>query len=175
MDIAKWDAGTWIAVAGAVIALVAAWSAWRQAAAAKDQVVIMRQQLNNETADRHKAAGPNFEVASSRSTRAGQKPVADVGVKQVGGPRVTVTVKRDGDVRGLIEDGGDNIVDSIIWTDNAPGQVRSLKVGLERDKRVNVVLDFVSVEKGNEEPWKCTVTTRPEGTAQFGVSTVGSP
>jgi hypothetical protein len=169
MDIAKWDAATWIAVVGAAIALVAAWSAWRQAVAAKAQVEIMRQQLQNETADRHKAAGPDFETKSSRYTKAGQA-VADVGVTQVGGPKVTVTVtvKRDGDVLGLVEDGGDDIVESIIWEENAPGQVRTLKVRLRQDEPVNIVLDFLAVEEGNEDPWTCTKTTRPQAPIQFG-------
>ena len=116
MDIRKWDAATWIAAAGAAIALVAAlaawWQAWlarraagaadlqaaaaqvqadaaqREAAAAEGQVIIMRQQLADAMDDKHAAAAPGFTFPAStiESTGKGKPPLAYIGVKQVGGP-----------------------------------------------------------------------------------------
>jgi hypothetical protein len=164
VNITKWDAGTWIAVAAAAIALFAAWASWRQAKAAKDQVAIMRRQLGNEEADRHKAAGPDFTTNPSIGYTEAGKPVASIGVTQVGGPEhsdVTVTVRAAGDVLGLIGTDGNTIVDSITWTDNAPGKVNKLTVSLKRGKAVDVVLDLKSVEAGTGKVWTCTKTTRP--------------
>ncbi len=171
MNITKWDAGTWIAVAAAAIALFAAWASWQQAKAAKDQVAIMRRQLGNEETDRHKAAGPDFTMNSSIGYTEAGKPVAGIGVTQAGGPEhsdVTVTVRPAGDVLGLIGTDGVSIVDKITWTDNAPGKVNTLKVSLKRGEPVDVVLDFKSVEAGNDKSWTCTKTTRPMPNMSFG-------
>ena len=187
MDIAKWDAGTWIAAVAALIALVAAWASWRQAAAAKDQVAIMQQQLKNEQqqlqndeTDRHRAAGPKFEfdTASVIENPDTGQPVAKITVKQEGGPEhseVTVTVRRTGDIHGLIGNDGRGIVDSIIWKDNAPGAKNVLKVSLERDDPVDVALEFRSVEPGNDRPWTFTETTSARKRMRMGSLDVASP
>jgi hypothetical protein len=166
------NAGTWVAIAAAVIAAAAAWYGRRQAVAAKaqakaakDQVAIMQQQLDNEEADRHKARGPDFETNSSIGIIEAGQPAAGIVVKQVGGPghsEVTVTVQRNDKVLGLIGDNGGGIVDAIRWTDNAPGKVNILVVGLKGVAPVNLVLDFKSVEAGNDKPWTCTKTIIPE-------------
>lgn len=175
MDIAK-DAGTWIAVAGAVIAAAAAWygrgqaraanrsaeAADKQAAAAEGQVIIMRQQLAYDKADHHMAAAPGFTFPESTMGRR----VALISVKQVGGPKlseVTVTVQRDDYVRGLIGNDGGGLVETIRWANNAPGSIHHLKVSLATARPVNIVLDFTSVGAGTGETWTYTGATLPRG------------
>jgi hypothetical protein len=65
VNITKWDAGTWIALGAAVFAGAAALAAWWQARAARDQVAIMQQQLDNETDARREDAGPIFTITDS--------------------------------------------------------------------------------------------------------------
>jgi hypothetical protein len=168
VDIAKWDAGTWIAVAGAVIALVAAWSSWWQARAARQQVAIMRRQLQNETDDRHEAAGPVFSLRESvaGTTPKGQ-PAAKITVVQEGGPalsEVTVTVQRTEGIRGLFGEDGPEIVDAITWKDNAPGTTRHLLASLDLKGQglCNIVLNFRVIEDGTGATWNRTRTTIPE-------------
>lgn len=167
MNIAKWDAGTWIAIAGAVIALGAAWSSWRQAKAAKDQVAIMQQQLQNETHDRHEAAGPRFSLTGVEGMTPKGQPAAQITVVQEGGPalsEVTVTVQRSEGIRGLFGEDGPKIVDAITWKDNAPGSARHLLASLDTTghRPYNVVLNFSAVEHGTGAAWKRTETVIPE-------------
>jgi hypothetical protein len=193
VDIGKWDAGTWIAALGAVIALVAAAAAvWQarlarraagtadvqaaaaqaqaeaaqaQAAAAEEQVIIMRQQVADSNADRHKAAAPGFTFPRSTFSDAakGQPSVAHISVRQVGGQKlsgVTVTVDCDDHVLGFIEDGG-GTVSTIHWTTSAPGSTCDLKVSLAKAESVDVILSFTCVGAETSDTWITSGTTRP--------------
>jgi hypothetical protein len=165
------DAATWIALGSAVFAGAAALAASWQAKAAKDQVAIMQEQLRNETDDRHEAAGPIFSITQSTlgSTPVGQD-AAEIIVVQKDGPglsEVTVTTQTNENVRGLIGEDGEKIVDSITWKDNAPGTTRQLIASLDIDWRgakqvINIVLNFKSVEVGTGATWNRTETTTPD-------------
>jgi len=127
----------------------------------------MRQQLRYETDDRHEAAGPIFDIRES-AEGAGPtgKPAAGILVEQMGGPplsEVTVTVQRNGGVRGLFEEDSKKIVDSVIWKDNAPGAMRQLIASLNiRGRRpFNIVLNFRCVEAVTGVTWNRTITTTP--------------
>jgi hypothetical protein len=186
VNITKWDAGTWIAVAGAVIALVAALAAGSQArsakrsakaaddqvAAARAQVAIMQQQLSNEAADRHEAAGPVFGITESweGETPKGQR-VAEIIVMQEGGPglsRVTVTTEPNEYVRGLIGLGIEQTLDCIVWDGNAPGTRHQVVVSVNKMRRSgsqepgNVVLHFESVGVLTGATWERTKSTTPK-------------
>jgi hypothetical protein len=195
LNITKWDAGTWIAAAGAVIALIAALAslfqarlakqaaraadaqaaaAQVQAAAATEQVIIMRQQLENEKADHLKAAGPGFTIPESEIANPEKEkpPEAHIQVKQVGGPKlseVIVTVQANENVLGLVGKDTGDIVDSVIWTDNGSESVHWLKVRLAKAKQFNVVLDFKSVGTGPDETWTDSAATVPRARITFGV------
>jgi hypothetical protein len=177
VDIAKWDAGTWIALGAAVFAGAAALAAWWQAKAAKDQVAVMRQQLRNETDDRHEAAGPVFSITeSTEGADPAGKPAAQIMVVQKGGPglsEVTVTVQRNEVVCGLFGEDTKKIVNSIIWKDNAPGTTRQLIASLNISGRrpFNVVLNFRCVEAVTGVTWNRTITTTPE--VPFGIRKFG--
>ncbi len=167
MDIAKWDAGTWIALGAAVFALAAAVAAAWQAKAARDQVRIMRQQLSNETDDRHEAAGPVFSIWKSAEKDTAAGPTAEIMVVQEGGPRlseVTVTTRLNEEVRGLIGEDGEKIVAAIIWKDNTPETSRQLMASLDPkgQEPVNVVLNFKSVEAETGATWHRALTTTPD-------------
>jgi hypothetical protein len=194
VNITKWDAGTWIAAVGAVIALLAALASWLQArlakraaraadvqaaaaqvqaAAATEQVIIMRQQLENEKADRLRAAGPGFTFPEAviAEPEKGKPPEAQIQVRQAGGPKlseVTVTVQTNGNVLGLVGRDSDDIVDSVTWTDNGAGSVHWLKVRLAESKQFNVVLDFESVGTEPGETWTDSAATVPRKRITFG-------
>jgi hypothetical protein len=162
------NAGTWVAIAAAVVAAAGAvYQRW-QAVAAKAQVTIMQQQLDDEKADRHEAAGPIFTVTKSTEgyTPARQR-VAEIMLTQKDGPGlsdVTVTTQPNENVRGLIGNDGENIVDSIIWKGNAPETIRLLIASLDTKGNgpVNVVLLFESVEIATGATWNRTKTTTPK-------------
>jgi hypothetical protein len=193
VDIKKWDAGTWIAAAGAVIALIAAAAAWSQARlakrsagaadvqaaaaqvqaeaarvqaeAAQEQVILTRQQLATAKANSHEAAAPGFIFPAStiRGTGKGEKPVAHITVKQVGGGRlsqVTATVTCGNDVLGFIADDG-STASTTTWTNSAADSTHELKVGLAKAEPVDVVLDFMSVGTDPGKTWESSRTTRP--------------
>jgi hypothetical protein len=175
------NAGTWVAVASAVIAAAGAWysrrqagqarrsaaAADRQAAAAEQQVAIMRQQLADERADRHQAASPHFTVTSAviEDNTEGQ-PIARITVEQDGGAvvsEVRITARSNENVRGLIAHDTDYDLTTITWHDSAPGTTHELTASLEyrRAGAVNVVLDFTSVQAGTRRTWECTLTAVP--------------
>jgi hypothetical protein len=193
VDIGKWGAGTWIAAAGAVIALIAAVAAWSQARlakrsagaadvqaaaaqvqaeaarvqaeAAQEQVILTRQQLATAKSNSHEAAAPGFIFPAStiRGTEKGEKPVAHITVKQVGGGKlsqVTATVTCDNDVLGFIADDS-GIANTTTWTNSAADSTHELKVGLAKAEPVDVVLDFASVGTDPGKTWESSRTTRP--------------
>ena len=175
------NAGDWIALASAVIAAAgAAYARWqavqakrsagaaeRQASAAEVQVAIMRQQLANETADRHQAAGPHFAVKSAViKDNSENQPMAHITIEQVSGAaaaEVRITARRNNNVHGLVEHVADYAPREIIWRDTAPGTTHTLTAYLEYNflNPVNVVLDFTSVQAGTGRTWRCTLTAVP--------------
>jgi hypothetical protein len=183
------NAGTWISLAGAVIAglgalfaLVQARGASRsadaadrqakaaevQAKAAEDQVAIMQQQLDYTAADIDRADAPAFAVRSAViETDSRGQYVALINVEQVGGVALTeVEVAASGNyVRGMdIGDWEGTTQPTVTWRDTGPGTVTELTVSLEYEHidPINVVLDFTCTEAGpGHRTWRSRVIAVP--------------
>lgn len=172
---------SWIAVAGAVIAAAGAWfsllqagqakrsaaAAERQASAAEEQIDLMRQQLVDERAGRHQAAGPHFAITSAviEDEWHGQH-VARITVEQDRGAAVSevqIRARHNDYVHGLIAGDGDYTARTITWHDSAPGASNVLTASLEYNyvEPVNVVLDFTAVQAGSGNTWQQTLTAVP--------------
>jgi hypothetical protein len=173
------NAGDWIALGSAAVAIVGAGIAYtqarsaraaadaasRQAAAAEEQVAISRRQFEVDLAARNEAEGPTFAIEEAVDCMRHQRFITATLVLLSGPPLSVVKIRLAGpDARALVPSimsREDEWAGEMTWEDVSPVARRPVVAEMEWNagSPLHLTLDLECVEEGgNHRTWNRTYT-----------------